>query len=54
MKRKHVNVIFSDTPKEVGKRDWGKEYTLMLIPGVLLLRRLEVKERKKRWTAVSP
>ena len=47
MKRKHVNVIFSDTLKEVGKRDWGKEYTLMLIPGVLLLRRLELKQGKK-------
>ena len=47
MKIKHVNVIFSENPKEVGKRDWGKEYLLMLIPGILSLRRLEIKKGQK-------
>ena len=51
MKKKHVNVIFSDTQKRL-ERDWGKEYSLMLIPGVLLLRRLEMKKGKRGYNII--
>ena len=46
MKKKHVNIIF---PKKVniGKRNWGSEYLLTLIPGVLSLKKIFIKKGKK-------
>jgi mannose-6-phosphate isomerase len=39
-------VIFP-TPKVVGKRDWGHEYLLVLIPKVLSLKKIFIKKGKK-------
>jgi mannose-6-phosphate isomerase-like protein (cupin superfamily) len=46
MKKKHVNVVFSNI-KNLGKRDWGKEDLLVLIPGLLSLKRIEIKKGSK-------
>ena len=46
MKKKHVNVIFPNT-KSLGERDWGKEDLLVLIPGLLSLKRIEIKKGSK-------
>ena len=46
IKKKHVSVIF---PKEirVGKRIWGEERLLALIPKILSLKKLKIKKGKK-------
>lgn len=44
--KKHVNVIFPEI-KHVGKRDWGEEKLLALIPNVLSLKLLKLKKGKK-------
>ena len=46
IKKKHVGVIF---PKEkrVGKRIWGEERLLTLIPKILSLKKLKIKKGKK-------
>lgn len=46
MKKKHVNIIFPKK-KEIGKRKWGKEILLSLIPKVLSLKLLEMKKGHK-------
>ncbi len=45
-KSEHVDIVF---PKQetVGKRDWGEEKLVALIPGVLSLKVLTIKEGKK-------
>ena len=46
MKKKHINIIF---PKKinVGKRSWGSEEMLALIPRVLSLKKIFIKKGKK-------
>ena len=34
-------------PKNMGKRPWGKEELLVLIPGVLTLKKLTIRKNKK-------
>ena len=46
MKKKHINVRFPKK-KEVGKRKWGKEILLSLIPKILSLKLLKLKKGKK-------
>ena len=46
MKKKHVNVVFPNT-KNLGERDWGKEDLLVVIPGLLSLKRIEIKKGSK-------
>ncbi len=46
MKKKHVNIIFPKK-KLIGKRRWGKEMLLSLIPNVLSLKLLEIKKGHK-------
>ena len=46
MKKKHVNVVFPNI-KNLGERDWGKEDLLALIPGLLSLKRIEIKKGSK-------
>ena len=46
MKKKHVNVIFP-SKKKMGKRNWGKEILLALVPKVLSLKLLKIKKGKK-------
>lgn len=45
-KKKHVNVVFPK-PKIVGKRLWGEEKLLTIIPKVLSLKQLKIKKGKK-------
>ena len=46
MIKKHVDVIFP-SPINVGKRDWGKEELLVLIPKTISLKRLKIKKGKR-------
>ena len=46
MKKKHTNVIFPKI-KSVGKRNWGEEKLLALIPKILSLKLLKLKKGKK-------
>jgi mannose-6-phosphate isomerase-like protein (cupin superfamily) len=46
MKKKHTNVIFPKI-KNVGKRNWGEEKLLALIPKILSLKLLKLKKGKK-------
>ena len=46
MKKKHINIKFPKR-KIVGKRPWGKEILLSLIPKVLSLKLLEIKKGHK-------
>ena len=46
MKKKQVKVIFP-SKKTIGKRTWGKETLLALIPKVLTLKLLEIKKGQK-------
>ena len=48
MKKKKINskTIFPLT-KKIGKRDWGSEYLLALIPKILSLKKLIIKKGKK-------
>ncbi len=46
MTKKHVNVIFPK-PKTVGKRNWGEEKLLAIIPKTLSLKKLKLKKGKK-------
>jgi len=46
MKKKHINVKFP-RKKKLGKRDWGKEIILSVIPKVLSLKLLLLKKGKK-------
>ena len=46
MKKKHVNVLFPNI-KNLGKRKWGKEELLILIPGLLSLKRIKIKKGHK-------
>ena len=46
MKKKHVNVVFPNT-KNLGERDWGKEDLLVVIPGLLSLKRIKIKKGSK-------
>ena len=46
MKKKHVNVVFPFI-KNIGKRRWGKEDLLVLVPGLLSLKRLRIKKGSK-------
>ena len=46
MKKKHVNVVFPNI-KNLGERNWGKEDLLVLIPGLLSLKRIEIKKGSK-------
>jgi mannose-6-phosphate isomerase-like protein (cupin superfamily) len=46
MKKKHVNVVFPFI-KNIGKRKWGKEDLLVLVPGLLSLKRLRIKKGSK-------
>lgn len=45
-KKKHVNVIFPSI-KSLGKRKWGKEELLVLIPKLLSLKRIKIKKGRK-------
>ena len=44
--KKKVSVLFPKK-KNLGKRDWGKEELLVLIPKVLTLKKLLIKKGKK-------
>ena len=46
MKKKHINVKFP-IKKNLGKRKWGKEILLSLIPKILSLKLLKLKKGKK-------
>jgi|TARA_B110000438_G_scaffold302223_1_gene359280 mannose-6-phosphate isomerase-like protein (cupin superfamily) len=46
MKKKHVGVIFPEI-KNLGKRSWGSEDLLVLIPGLLSLKRIKIKKGSK-------
>ena len=46
MKKKHINVKFP-IKKDLGKRTWGKEILLSLIPKILSLKLLKLKKGKK-------
>jgi len=46
MKKKHINVKFPKK-KYLGKRNWGKEILLSLIPKTLSLKLLQIKKGKK-------
>ena len=46
MTKKHVDVVFPNA-KDLGIRKWGKEELLVLIPGLLSLKRLEIKKGSK-------
>ena len=46
MKKKHVNVVFPNI-KNLGGRDWGKEDLLVVIPGLLSLKRIKIKKGAK-------
>ena len=46
MKKKHVNVIFPEI-KNLGKRIWGTEDLLVLIPGLLSLKRIKINKGSK-------
>ena len=46
MKKKHINVKFP-IKKNLGKRTWGKEILLSLIPKILSLKLLKLKKGKK-------
>ena len=48
MKKKHVNVVFPNI-KNLGKRKWGKEDLLVLIPGLLSLKRIKIKKGSYDW-----
>lgn len=41
------NKILFPKKKNVGKRDWGKEELLVLIPKILTLKKLSIKKGKK-------
>ena len=45
-KKKHISVFFPKK-KKVGKRNWGEEILLSLIPSVLSLKLLKIKKGKK-------
>ncbi len=45
-KKNHVSVIFPNK-KRVGKRNWGEEILLSLIPSVLSLKLIKIKKGKK-------
>ena len=44
--KKQISVLFPKV-KDLGKRDWGKEELLVLIPKVLSLKKLFIKKGKK-------
>ena len=44
--KKQISVLFPKK-KNLGKRDWGKEELLVLIPKVLTLKKLLIKKGKK-------
>jgi len=46
MANKRISVLFPKV-KDLGKRDWGKEELLVLIPKVLSLKKLFIKKGKK-------
>jgi mannose-6-phosphate isomerase len=46
MKKKHINVIFPQK-KRLGKRTWGEEILLSIIPSILSLKLLKIKKGKK-------
>ena len=46
MKKKHVSVVFPNI-KNLGERNWGKEDLLVLIPGLLSLKRIEINKGSK-------
>lgn len=42
-----INKVFFPGSIEVGKRNWGKEILLVLIPKILTLKKLKIKKGKK-------
>ena len=42
-----INKVFFPRSIEVGKRKWGKEILLVLIPKILSLKKLKIKKGKK-------
>jgi quercetin dioxygenase-like cupin family protein len=42
-----INKVFFPRSIEVGKRNWGKEILLVLIPKILSLKKLKIKKGKK-------
>ena len=46
MKKKHVNILLPRS-KNLGKRVWGEEKLLVLIPKILSLKILKIKKGKK-------
>ena len=53
MKRSQITKIRFPKTKVVGKRDWGKEELLALIPKKNFFKKNFYKKRKERWTSIS-